>query len=255
MRISAALFLLFVLTGCPSLNPRQEGTFPVSHAAFSTILASHVDSQGYVDYLGLKNDLPVLTAYLHELSDNPPNDQNWSREDKMAYWINAYNAFTLQLILDHYPIGSIKDIGQNIQVPLLNTPWDLPFVRIGKECYTLNDIEHRILRSNFDEPRIHFAINCASLSCPKLRTEAYEATTLENQLNDQAEEFINDPIRNDITKEKARLSSIFLWFGRDFEKGQTKIEFINQYSRISISKKTEIEYLAYDWRLNEKSLK
>ncbi len=239
--------------GCSTLDPKKNGTLPVDHEDFTALLSNYVDGDGLVDYQGFSRERINLNKYLDRLSDNPPNNQNWSTEDKLAYWINTYNAFTIALVLDHYPLKSIKDIGSKIQIPFINTPWDLKFVRIGNKMYSLNNIEHNILRKVFDEPRIHFAINCASMSCPKLLDEAYTAKKLETQLTNQTREFLADPSRNVITESSLQLSKIFKWFGGDFERGQTKLEFVNRWTAVEINEGASVEYLDYDWTLNEQA--
>jgi hypothetical protein len=143
------------------------------------------------------------------LVNNPPDKKEWSESAQLAYWINVYNAFTIKLIIDHYPVESIKDIGSKIQVPFINSPWDIKLIEIEGKKYDLNNVEHSILRKDFEEPRIHFAIVCASFSCPKLRREAFTAEKLEEQLQEQAVDFINDPAKNSISKNKAEVSKIF----------------------------------------------
>jgi hypothetical protein len=258
MKILTSLFLLIfvfsAVTGCSKLDPQQAGTEPVSHQIFDELLMKYVNSEGDVDYKGLKTDRARLKEYLKLLSDNPPNDVQWSREEKLAYWINVYNAFTLELVLEHYPVESIKDIGSKIQIPFVNTPWDIKFIKIGDKEYDLNNIEHNIIRKVFNEPRIHFAVNCASFSCPKLRNEAYTGEKLEKQLNDQTINFLNDSDKNQITQERLSLSKIFSWYGGDFTNGQSKIEFIQQFTEVEISPDAKIDYLEYDWSLNEMKL-
>jgi hypothetical protein len=244
----------FVVAGCSAMDPMKQGTFPVDHMILTELLQKHVNSNGLVDYRSMQNDSAELRRYLEELSNNPPNDENWSREEKLAYWINAYNAFTLDLILQHYPVSSIKDIGASLQVPFINSPWDMAFVRIDDEFITLNNIEHNILRKTFDEPRIHFAINCASISCPNLRRYAYTSDSIEFQLSQQAIDFINDPSKNILGAEVIRLSKIFQWFGSDFTKDQTKQEFINNWSKQPINSDADIDYMDYDWSLNDQNL-
>ena len=222
---------------------------PVSHEPFTVLLKKHVSESGLVNYKGFLKDSTQLNKYLKSLSDNPP--QSFSRNDQLAYWINAYNAFTIQLILRNYPLKSIKDIGSKIKIPFVNTPWDVKFIRIGNELYDLNKIEHSILRPKYKEPRIHFAIVCASVSCPKLLNEAYVGSKIEQQLTNQAISFINDPKRNKITPNKAELSKIFSWFKGDFTKKGTVIDFVNKYSKTKINKNAEIGSLDYDWDLNE----
>ena len=171
-----------------------------------------------------------------------PND-TWTKEDKLAYWINAYNALTIDLILRHYPLKSIKDIKK---------PWDQRYWKLGNKWYSLNEIEHDILRK-MKEPRIHFAIVCASYSCPKLQNEAYEASRLEEQLTNAAKTFINDPEKNTITPDKIALSKIFAWFDKDFLINGTNsiIDYVNRYSDVKIASKTPKKFKAYNWSLNE----
>jgi hypothetical protein len=153
--------------------------------------------------------------------------------------------------MDYYPIESIKDVGSAIQVPLINSPWDIPIINIGSQELTLNDVEHRIIRKDFNEPRIHFAIVCASISCPILRPEAYNSSLLEKQLNEQAFAFINDPSKNMITSNEIKISRIFLWFGGDFKEEGTIIDYLNQFSKTKINVNADQTYLDYNWGINE----
>jgi hypothetical protein len=135
-------------------------------------------------------------------------------------------------------------------VAFLNSVWDIKFITIEGEQLDLNNIEHNILRK-MNEPRIHFAVNCASYSCPKLLNTAYEAATIDNQLNQQAIDFINDPKRNVITAEKADVSSIFNWFTGDFTNDGSLKDFLNKYSKVPIAENTGINFLEYNWNLNK----
>jgi Protein of unknown function, DUF547 len=238
------LFLILAVSGS------QLQATPVSHAQLDALLKKHVAPSGKVNYRGFIKDSLQLNQYLKLLSDNPPQN-SWSREDRLAYWINAYNAFTVQLIIRHYPLKSIKDIGSKVKIPFVNTPWDIKFIRIGKEKYDLNNIEHGILREKFKEPRIHFAIVCASVSCPKLLNEAYTGSEVNQQLDTQARSFLNDNSRNRITANTAQLSQIFNWFRGDFTRNGTLTEFINRYSNVKINKNAKLSYLDYNWGLNE----
>jgi hypothetical protein len=168
----------------------------------------------------------------------------------LAYWINAYNAYTIQLILRHHPIASIKDIQPG--VAFVNSVWDMKFIYIEGQELDLNNIEHNILRK-MDEPRIHFAVNCASISCPKLRNSAYTAENLNAQLDQAARDFINDPTRNAIGNDSAQLSSIFNWFTGDFTKNGSLKDFINQYSNTKLSPEASIDFMEYNWKLNGKT--
>lgn len=243
---------MFILClSCGAINPSMEGTTPVDHSIFDALLKTHVDPDGNVDYKALLQDSAKLNQYLKLLSDNPPNARSWTPNDQLAYWINAYNAFTLQLIINHYPVKSIKDIGSKIQIPFVNTPWDIKFIRIGDKKYDLNNIEHNILRKNFNEPRIHFAIVCASFSCPKLRQEAYVGTKIEQQLTEQAKDFLANKHKNMITAEKIKISKIFSWFKGDFTENGSLTDFLNRYAPVSIQKDADVSFMDYNWILNE----
>ena len=213
---------------------------PADHRQWTDVLQAYVSENGAVDYKGLQNNKSGLESYLKLLSANAPSDE-WSIDAKKAYWINAYNAFTIQLILKNYPLKSIKD---------LKRPWGLSFIKIYGGKIALNTIEHEILRPMGD-PRIHFAIVCASKSCPKLLNYAYESETLDQQLEHVTKMFINDPSRNSISQSNVKISKIFKWFKTDFPKSEAFIAFLNNYSTIKILAKAEIDYLNYSWNLNE----
>ena len=202
-----------------------------THQIWNELLEKNV-YKGNVNYKGFVSEKDKLQKYLDALSKEAPK-RNWSKDEKLAYWINAYNAFTIKLIIDNYPTKSIKDLGGAIYK--VNTPWDIKFIEIEGKKYDLNNIEHNILRKEFDEPRIHFAINCASVSCPNLRNEAYVANKLEKQLEEQTYSFINDSSKNKITSEKAELSKIFSWFKGDFTKNGSLEDFINKYAKVKIT--------------------
>lgn len=202
--ISVLTILVISGTG----QPKGNSDHPPSSQLYTKILQKYVNSCGLVNYKGLKNDKAEFEQYLKLLSSNPPSDK-WSNNEKKAYWINAYNAFTLKLIIDNYPVKSIKDIGPSIQIPFVNTPWQKEFFKIGEQDMKLDRIEHDILRKQFNDPRIHFTLVCASRSCPKLRNEAYEAARLDEQLNDQGRAFLADRSKNIITSDKLQLSKIF----------------------------------------------
>lgn len=212
----------------------------INHGKWNALLQKNVSKNGNVNYKGFLKDSQDLQAYLTELSTNVPT-KSWSKNATLAYWINAYNAYTVKLIIDNYPVKSIKDI---------NDPWGKKFFSLGNKKYSLEEIEHEILRK-MDEPRIHFAINCASFSCPNLLNEAYTEAKLEKQLVSVTKSFINDKMKNTITTNKIEISKIFDWFGGDFKKKGSVIDFLNQYSAIKISTKANVSYKEYNWSLNE----
>lgn len=246
-------FLLFFaaaafLVSC-KVKDYPSDSRPVTHERWDSLVKQHVTPAGWVDYRGFQRDSNRLRAYLDLLSRHHPNEQFWSRDERLAYWINAYNAFTVKLIIDHYPVESIKDIKRGI--PFVNTVWDIKFIDIEERTYDLNNIEHGIIRPKFDEPRIHFALNCAAESCPKLRNEAYTAERLEAQLTDQAEYFLQETSKNVIRPHQLKLSKIFNWYKGDFTGNGTLIEYLDQYTEVDIQPDAGIEYLDYSWALND----
>lgn len=241
-------FILIVLT--MGVDAQGKSVHQPSIKVYNELLSKYVNKEGWVNYKGLIKDKDIFQKYLDDISNNPPAD-NWNKDDKEAYWINAYNAFTIKLIMDHYPVKSIKDIGAKHQIPFINTPWQKKFFKIGNEEYKLDKIEHHILRKQFDDPRVHFAIVCASRSCAKLLNEAYEGSKLNEQLNEQAKDFLSDKKKNEITSSKAELSPYFTWYKKDFTKNGTVIDFINKYSAVKLKANASIDYKDYDWSLNE----
>ena len=226
---------------------------------YTNLLKKYI-TDGLVNYENLKDDIR-LNKYLDQLSSTNPDEL--SPKKKLAFWINVYNAFTLQIVCENYPIESITDLntgGKIISYVFSKTVWDKEYVNINNKKYSLNDIEHNILRK-MNEPRIHFAVVCASISCPKLRNEAYESEKIESQLNDQADLFINDTTKNsfDLNSQKAELSKIFDWFEEDFgNTDESVLKFLADYLPESLQNdinenagKWEIDYKDYNWKLNK----
>jgi hypothetical protein len=253
MKTKIIFLLLFValLPSCHESGKAPEfnsGKEPPSHEQWDQLVSEHVTSEGWVDYKGFMGDSPALKEYLQTLSSTPP-DENWSREEKIAYWLNVYNAFVIQLIINHYPVESIKDIGPALAIPTVNDVFTLDYIIIGNEEISLNDVEHNILRE-MDEPRIHFAVNCASISCPKLRDEAYTAEKLDLQLDDQAHYFLNESEKNELSADRVEISKIFSWFSEDFTRQGSVIDYLNKFSEVEINPDADIDYKDYDWALN-----
>ncbi|MGK0254446.1 MAG: hypothetical protein ACI9OE_001947, partial [Mariniflexile sp.] len=211
-----------------------------NHDSWDILLKNHVSIKGHVDYNSFKSNKKELSNYIASLSTNMPQE-SWNKQEKLAYWINAYNALTIDLILRHYPIKSIKEI---------KDPWGQRLWKLGEKWYNLEEIEHQILRK-MDEPRIHFAIVCASFSCPKLLNEAYSAQNLDAQLTQATKDFLSDPKRNIITENHLSLSKIFQWFSKDFKQQGTLVDFLNTYSDVKISNKAKKTFIDYNWDLNE----
>lgn len=215
-------------------------TADLSHQAWDKVLRKYVSATGKVNYKGMKAEEAELDAYLDHL-ENTPVQQDWSRAKKMAYWINAYNAFTVKLILKNYPVSSITKLEGG-------KPWDVKWIRLGDKTYSLNNIEHDILRPQFKDARIHFAVNCAARSCPPLLNRAWTEENLNDYFDQQAKAFINDPKYNEIRTSEVTLSKIFEWYREDFG---NLIDFLNKYSTTSIKENAEISFKEYDWTLNE----
>lgn len=243
--------LIVILGGCESIADLKTDSEPISHEQWNKLVKKHVHESGMVDYKGFRKDSNALKRYLTLLENHHPNKDNWSADERLAYWINAYNAFTVELILNHYPVESIKNVINGPNIPFINSPWDIGFITIEGAEYDLNNIEHDILREKFDEPRIHFAINCASVSCPMLKKEAYTANKIEVQLKEQTKAFINNPAKNKINKDRIVVSKIFKWFTGDFTENGSIPEYIDQYTATDIQKEAEVDYMDYNWGLND----
>ena len=214
----------------------------IDHTPWDQLLQKHVSSNGNVNYEGFKSDIDRLNNYLVSISKIKPNT-DWSRNETTAYWINAYNAYTIKLMLNNYPLKSIMDINGG-------KAWDLKFVEIEGEKYSLNNIEHDILRAKYFDSRIHFAVNCASISCPKLSNTAYFAEGLDQKLEKAAKEFINNSAQNTISSNKASVSKLFDWYKDDFTKNGTVKEYINKYSTTKLTT-DKISYKEYNWNINK----
>ena len=209
------------------------------HQKWDLVLKQYVTDQGNVDYSGIRNSSD-FDIYIDWLVHNKPKNTS-SDVEQLVFWINAYNALTIDLILRNYPVKSIKDI---------KDPWDQRLWKFGDKWLNLNDIEHKILRE-MGEPRIHFAIVCASESCPKLQNEAFTASNLEELLNKSTKEFLKDNSKNEITENSLKLSKIFKWFAKDFKQNGSLIDFLNRYTDINISEGARKSYKDYNWNLND----
>lgn len=223
----------------PPLVPKMSED-KISHERFNTILQSYVSKEGKVDYQGIKNNRTDLDVYIDYLTHNIPTS-DWTKEEKLAYWINVYNALTIDLILENYPVNSIKDI---------KDPWKQRLWQFGDKWYNLDEIEHSIIRK-MNEPRIHFALVCAAVSCPKLYNKAFTAETLDEDLTMLTREFLADATKNKISENEIRISKIFSWFTKDFKENGTLIDFLNKYTNIEISQNAKKRYMDYNWDLNE----
>lgn len=224
----------------PPKPPKQIETSTLSHSRWNKLLQQFVSANGNVDYQKIREDRFQLDIYIDILNNNIPTKE-WSKNEKIAYWINTYNALTIDLIRRNYPTKNIKDI---------KDPWDQRLWQFGDKWINLNEIEHEILRK-MNEPRIHFALVCASVSCPKLKNEAFTAANLDAQLTEVTKAFLADTSKNKLSKDRIKLSKIFKWFKADFEQDGSLIDFLNQYSDVSISNSAKKSYTDYNWDLND----
>ncbi len=221
------------------------------HNEWSGLLATYV-KEGKVDYQGFKQDEAQLDSYLARLNATDPEALN--EQDRLALYINAYNAYTIKLILKNFskgqPVKSIKKIGG-----LFSSPWSIRFADIGGKTLTLDEIEHDIIRPLFNDPRVHFAVNCASKSCPPLISEAYTGAMLNEQLEANTIDFLHNREFNNISGDTLYVSKIFKWFGEDFSGDITG--FVKKYAQGELragidaaGDKLKVSYLDYDWSIN-----
>ena len=268
----AAAGVLAVLAACAQLNKGRlggmfgppkatlneayadaKGTASFDHSAFDSLLGAHVSATGgFVDYEAMKRDAAALDAYIAALAG--ADLDTLSRDERLAFLINAYNAFTLRLILDHYPIDSIKDIPSDER-------WDARRWHLGGQVYSLNQIEHELIRPKFAEPRVHFALVCAAIGCPPLRSDAYTGNRLEEQLAGQSN-YVHTHrrwFRLDEATGDLALTALYDWYGGDFtQKASSVAAYAAQFSPdlarlINAGRKPRVTFLDYSWKLNSQS--
>lgn len=273
---SVILFLAALLTSALMTMTASAQSFDHSHAAFSALLKKHVvlvegGKTSKVNYVEFGKDRAALKSYLETVSKVSEAEFNgWTKPQRMAFLINAYNGFTLELILQNYPTKSIKDIGGTF-----DNRWERKFFKLfGQDSY-LDKIEHETLRKPgaYDEPRVHFAVNCASIGCPALREEAFTADKLDKQLEEQTTRFLSDRSRNryDAKSDKLEVSMIFKWFKKDWESGykgfdgktpaiKSREEYFARYAKLLADApadqqkitdgKIGMSFMDYDWSIN-----
>jgi hypothetical protein len=272
-RVSPATWLrgLIVALASPGI---AAAAFDPTHASLDGLLRRHVEN-GRVDYAALVEEARTLRTYLDSLEAVDPAElAGWPRADQLAFWIDAYNAFVLMSVVQHYPLSRHTFVG--LAFPA-NSIWQVPDVwndkrwRAAGRRVSLDMIEHEIIRPAFREPRIHFALVCAARSCPNLRSEAYRGDRLDSQLEDQARHFLANPDKGlllDREHAKALVSKIFDWYGVDFaprprpvshnDIERSILQFISNHSADAatgtflLSGTTHLGYLAYDWTLNDR---
>ena len=232
-----------VLIGMFALQSAAQNVVEhVSHKSWNALLSKHVTAEGKVNYDGFKSDIVNLDAYLKLIGDNEAKP-GWSNAEKKAFWLNAYNAWTIKLVLERYPVSSINDVSAK--------PWDKRFIKIGANTHTLNDIENKIIRRQFKDARIHFAINCAAISCPKLSNKAFTMLNVEKELGRLTKEFFKTE-NVKLAEKSAQLSKIFEWYAEDFiNESETVLKYVERYSGMVFHPKVKVSYLDYNWKLNK----
>ncbi|MCG9128340.1 DUF547 domain-containing protein [Candidatus Poribacteria bacterium] len=224
---------------------------PFSHDKFNQVLGSHVNN-GRIDYAKLKDNPNIFDSYLDELAIVDPTMMSFN--EQLTFWINAYNALIIKGVIDHYPTESV------LKIKLFRGFFSRLKFHVAKNTYTLNQIEHDILRAEFVDPRIHFALVCASLSCPTIENTVFQPDIIEEQLDEVTEKFINNPkkVRIDRKNRTVYLSKIFKWYKEDFTEGYDGVpDFLADYlppedAEFIVEKNIKFHYLNYDWSLNDK---
>ena len=235
----------------------SESQTNIDHSTWSTVLSRHVvpssDGINRFAYDKLANsplDKKLLRDYLQNMAQIEISQYN--RDQQLAYWINLYNAITIAVVIEAFPVESIRDISDGL---FSSGPWDRELMQVEGEMLSLNDIEHRILRPIWQDPRIHYAVNCASIGCPNLQAEAFTAENVEVKLHSAAIEFINHPRGASVVKGKLQVSSIYDWFEADFGGSEVGvIEHLRQYAdadlKAALNQIDDIDNDSYDWNLN-----
>ncbi len=238
-----ALLLLLVFSTFSFANNlneyavRDEIEVKVDYSIRSMLLKTNIGIDGNVNYANFNRDREVFKKFLRILSGTKI-DNDWTNNEKIAFWINIYNAYTIKLIIDNLPLKSIKEIKR---------PWDKKFFKINRELLSLGDVEHEILRKRFKEPRIHFSINCASKSCPRIVQIPYKGKNLDKLLERQTREYINNSKHNKISNKSYQLSKLFSWFPKDFKQAEGSIErFVSKYSKRPIENQENEGFIVYD---------
>ncbi len=210
-----------------------------NYEKYDALLQKYVGKTGNVNYKNLKENAAELRAVTDDFSAQNPSE-TWGKNERLAFWINSYNAFTLLLITENYPIKSITDLDGG-------KPWDVKRVKINGQTYSLNQIENEIIRPNFHDPRVHFALNCGAVSCPPLFNRAFRPENLNQQLEKRTRQFVRSK-NSSLAENSVKISKIFEWYKVDF---QDLVAFLNKYSTVKISPQASIEFLEYDWNLNQ----
>lgn len=255
LSVCGVLFLYHFRVEADSRTSQPTGDAPFSHDLFDQVLQEHVDKEGRVNYTKLKANPEKLERYLDLLTVAKPMELSYNAQ--LAFWVNAYNALVIKGVIDHYPTTSVRKV-----------KWFGGFFyrlkfRVAGKTYTLDQIEHGIIRTEFVDPRIHFVLVCASTSCPPIENSAFSAEDIEERLETATFNFVQNPeqVRIDRAKHRVYLSKIFKWYDDDFREGYDGVtDFLADYlppedADFVLAEDIKFHYLDYDWTLNDQKNK
>lgn len=246
---SRVIVLLLLLLGTlPRIGMAQTLSGTRLHAPWDELLHQYVTPEGLVNYQGFLDEEDKLLDYLLAQRKVSPEAVGWSEAEQEAYWINIYNAATVYLVLQYYPLANVNDIRLKGKVHSL---WEAPSVEVGGREYSLNQIEREKLTARFQDPRLHFALVQGAVSGPPLLAEAYDGQQLPQQLERQARRFINDPARNVLAGPQLQLSGLFNFYTAEFGSGPQLLEFINRYAHAPVAAAGAPDFLPFSWALND----
>ena len=251
LSVVSVIFLYHFRVEADSRIARPPSEAPFSHDLFNQVLQEHVDKKGRVNYTKLKANPEKLEKYLDLLAVAKPTELSYNAQ--LAFWVNAYNALVIKGVIDHYPTTSVR------KVKWFNGFFSRLKFQVAGKTYTLNQIEHGIIRTEFVDPRVHFILVCASTSCPPLETRAFSAEDIEERLETATFNFVQNPeqVRIDRVKRRVYLSKIFKWYDEDFREGYDGVaDFLTDYlpsedADFLLAENVKFHYLDYDWTLND----
>lgn len=247
-----ALFICLSCLAPTLLRAEDNNSLQLLHQPWEQLLHRYVTTDGRLDYEGLVDEEDALLGYLASLRKVKPDPNSWSADDTKAFWLNVYNAAATSLVVQYYPVASINDIRVKT-VSGLKSPWEAPVVNVGGQSYSLNQIEQQMLRNQFHDPRVHFALTYGAASGTPLLREAYNGPRLQEQLEEQTRRFINDPAFNQLTPQLGQLSGLFEAYSPEFGTEAQLIAFLNRYARTPLLPSARLEYQSFNWALNDRT--
>ena len=252
---SPVRLLLVLLSLVLLAAPDRAAANPTSEQLgrpWSALLRHHVTPDGRLDYEALLDEELELLGYLQSLRKVKPAEQGWSPDETKAFWLNTYNAAATNLVLEFYPISSINDIRVK-EMGGYKSAWEAPVVNVGGRDYSLNQIEQEMLRDQYHDPRVHFALMYGAASAAPVLPEAYDGSRLNQQLDEQAHRFLNDSAFNQLSPQHVRLSALFQSYAAEFGSDIQIVAFVNRYASVPVLPTATIDYLSFSWALNNRT--